>query len=243
LSGISPGDRVYDLGAGTGMITQALVAAGARVVAVEHDAKLAAKLRVRFADAPVRVVESDLCDVTFSSPFKVVANIPFNRTAAAMRKLFSGAGIPQTALLVLQREAAEKYAGAGRMTGVSLMLKPWFAVEIVRALDADEFMPSPQVAVAVLRVLQRATPLLPWVERDAWNGLVRYALGRSRREVRRTFRSLLSHLQWKLLARDLNIQPDAPLAALTLRQWLGIYRFARRHLPSHKADRLFNDAD
>jgi 23S rRNA (adenine-N6)-dimethyltransferase len=242
LSGIAPGDRVYDLGAGSGAITRALVEAGAHVVAVEHDANLAVKLRRRFALAPVTVVESDVCDIRFSTPFKVVANIPFNRTAAAMRKLFFDVAAPQMAQLVLQREAAEKYAGAGRMTAVSLMLKPWFALEIVRTLDADEFVPRPQVTVAVLRVLQRPAPLLPLMERDAWNGFVRYALGRSRREARQTFRNLVSNLQWKLLARDLNIPPDAPLAALTLDQWLGIYRFARRCMPAHKARRLFADA-
>ena len=45
---LAPGDRVYDLGAGTGADHRALLAAGARVVAVERDPNLARKLRARF---------------------------------------------------------------------------------------------------------------------------------------------------------------------------------------------------
>lgn len=242
MSSIGAGDRVYDLGAGNGMITQALVEAGAHVVAVECDANLAAKLRRRFASRSVTVVEADLHDVTFSSPCKVVANIPFNQTAAIMRKLlFHAAGL-QMAQLILQREAAEKYAGIGRMTGVSLMLEPWFKRDIVRTLDPAEFVPRPQVAVVALQVRRRGEPFLPSADRGAWNGFVRYALGRSRREARQTFRNLVSHLQWKLLTRDLNIPPDANLAALTIAQWLGIYRFARHCAPPRKAKRVFEGA-
>ena len=60
-SGAGDGRLVLDLGAGHGAITAGLVATGARVIAVERDCRLAARLRRRFDGQPqVRVVESDL---------------------------------------------------------------------------------------------------------------------------------------------------------------------------------------
>jgi 16S rRNA A1518/A1519 N6-dimethyltransferase RsmA/KsgA/DIM1 with predicted DNA glycosylase/AP lyase activity len=236
---ISSGDRVYDLGAGPGALTHALLSAGAHVVAVERDANLANKLRRRFAGLRVTVVQSDMNDVKFAAPFKVVANIPFNQTAATMRRLFFSDSPPDLAQLVVQREAAEKYAGIGRLTAVSLMLGPWFEMDIVRSLRPEEFVPRPRVESVALRIVRREVPALADGERPLWNSFVRYALGRSKSDTRTTFRNLLSGLQWRRLSLDLDIASGAQLATLTLQQWLGIYRFVRRCAPARKTRRVF----
>jgi 23S rRNA (adenine-N6)-dimethyltransferase len=77
---------VLDLGAGTGAITAALVAVGARVVAVELHPERAALLRQRFP--AVRVVQTDLADLRLPRrPFTVVANPPFASSASVIRRL------------------------------------------------------------------------------------------------------------------------------------------------------------
>lgn len=48
---LGPHDHVFDLGAGPGTLTAALLAAGARVTAVERDPAYARELRRRFRDA------------------------------------------------------------------------------------------------------------------------------------------------------------------------------------------------
>lgn len=233
-AGIRAGDRVYDLGAGAGAMTHALLLAGADVIAVERDANLAAKLRRRFAGRAVNVLEADINETTFAAPFSVVANIPFGETAATMRRLFFSSPHPDRAQLLIQREAAEKYAGVGRLTAVSLMLAPWFQSRIVCSLARREFVPRPGVDVVALSLVQRTPPGLARSERESWNAFVRYALGRSKSDARRTFRNLISNLQWRLLSKDLSVGPDARLDGLSLEQWLAIYRFVRAHAPSRK---------
>jgi 2-polyprenyl-3-methyl-5-hydroxy-6-metoxy-1,4-benzoquinol methylase len=72
---VSPGDLVVDIGAGTGALTASLVAAGARVVAVELHPQRLAVLRERFADAPVTVVRADATYLRLPRrPFRVVAH-------------------------------------------------------------------------------------------------------------------------------------------------------------------------
>ncbi len=80
-SGASMGKLAVDLGAGHGAITEALAAAGARVIAVERDPRLARQLRRRFdSQASIRVVEADLrCVPLPRRDFIVVANPPFAR--------------------------------------------------------------------------------------------------------------------------------------------------------------------
>jgi 23S rRNA (adenine-N6)-dimethyltransferase len=237
-AGVRPGDLVYDLGAGTGRVTTALLAAGASVVAVELDPSLARKLAARFDGDDVRLVHSDLADIAFRPPYKVVANPPFGRTAALLKRLLFEAPAPVSASLVLQREAALKYAGA-RGGAASLSARPWFEAWIAGSFDRRDFVPAPGVEVAILRLDRRPEPLLGDADRAAWGAFVRWAHARPPDEARRLFRPLLSHLQWRRLSDDLAIAPDAVRNALTLDQWLGLFRFARRHAARARRRRAF----
>ena len=197
---LAPGDLVYDLGAGTGRVTAALLAAGVRVIAVERDPNLARKLRARFHAAPVTVVEADLRDVRFRAPFKVVANPPFNLTADLLRRLLASSPAPDSAALVLQREAAEKYGGV-RLAAASLQARPWFALGVTRPFSRRDFVPAPSVDIALLRITRKATPDIADEDAEAWRRFVRYALARPRPDAWRTFRGLVSNLQWRHLSR------------------------------------------
>jgi 23S rRNA (adenine-N6)-dimethyltransferase len=238
LAGTAPGDRVYDLGAGSGAVTEALLRAGARVVAVERDPNLAHKLRARFAGRPVTVVEADLREVRFRPPFKVVANPPFNLTADLLRRLLEGVSPPDAATLVLQREAAERCAGVRRLSAVALEALPWFDLSVARPFARHDFTPRPSVDVAVLRIVRRPAPDLGEPEREAWRAFVRQALARPRPDAWHTFRGLVSNLQWRRLSTDLGIEPGALRANLSYAQWLGIYRFVRTSAPVRVQRRL-----
>jgi 23S rRNA (adenine-N6)-dimethyltransferase len=237
---LAPGDLVYDLGAGTGAATAALLSAGVRVVAVELDPNLARKLRARFAGRPVTVIEADLRDVRFAAPFKVVANPPFNVTADLLRRLLAPDQGLETAAIVLQREAALKYAG-GRMTAVSLAARPWFQLDVTRPFSRHDFAPVPAVEVALLRIARKAVPDVAAEDAEAWRGFVRYALARPRPDAWRTFRGLVSNLQWRRLSQDLGVAPQALRADLDYAQWLGVFRFVRRCAPAAKLRRLAAD--
>jgi len=232
-------DLVYDLGAGTGAITEELLHHGVRVIAVEQDPNLARKLRHRFPEPPVTVLEQDLTQVSFVVPFKVVANIPFNVTAATLRRLLFSDTCPREALLVLQREAARKYSGTPRATEVSLRAAPWFELSIVYTFRPTDFVPAPTVDVVALRIRQYAKPLLSTIHRSAWFSFVGYAFGRTKPTLRLALKPVFSNLQWRLLASDLGFDVDASVTELSLAQWLGLFSFFLVSVPPHKRNLVF----
>jgi 23S rRNA (adenine-N6)-dimethyltransferase len=237
---LAPGDLVYDLGAGTGAVTAALLDVGVRVVAVERDLNLARKLRARFAGRPVTVIEADLRDVRLATPYKVVANPPFNVTADLLRRLLTPVSAPDAAAIVLQREAPLKYAG-GRLTAVSLAARPWFQLDVTRPFSRYDFVPVPAVEVALLRIARNPLPDVAAEDAETWRGFVRYALARPRPDAWRTFRGLVSNLQWRRLSQELGIPPGAMRADLDYAQWLGVFRFVQRCAPAGKLRRLAAD--
>lgn len=146
-AGIRPGDLVLDIGAGEGAITAPLVAAGARVIAIELHAHRAQLLRARFADDDVVVVRCDASDLRLPTrPFRVVANPPFAVTTALLRRLLHRHSRLVTADLVLPRAAVVRWA-SGRGFGA-----PRFDLRMGRPLPRSALIPAPPNEVAVLHV-------------------------------------------------------------------------------------------
>ena len=117
---VSSGDLVVDIGAGTGALTASLVAAGARVIAVELHPQRIDVLRKRFAHDPVTVVRADAAGLRLPRrPFRVVANPPFAASTAILRRLLAPGSRLVAADVVLphwvgRRWARGKAPGAGR---------------------------------------------------------------------------------------------------------------------------------
>lgn len=150
-AGIGPGDLVLDIGAGDGVVTEALVRAGARVVAVELHPSRVRTLRRRFAEAPVTIVQADGADLWLPRrPFRVVANPPFGITTALLRRLLHPGSRLVSADVVVPlplavRWAAGRAPGAGRWAWV-------FDARVVRRLPPGAFRPPPRSPTAVLRL-------------------------------------------------------------------------------------------
>jgi 23S rRNA (adenine-N6)-dimethyltransferase len=231
----SRGDLVVEAGAGDGLLTQALADAGLRVIAVEKDERLYARLRQRFARQPD--VECHLGDfLAFplpSTPYRVVSNVPYGITAAVVRTLLHAARPPDEAVLIVQREAAEKFAGAPRETQFSLLHKPWFEISIVGSVARRDFAPEPRVQSALLRLRRRPACLIDDSSAPAYRSFVQESFGRGAPEVSHGLRRYLTARQIKRLARDHGFVADARPSQLNFDQWLAIFRFVEHECLGH----------
>jgi 23S rRNA (adenine-N6)-dimethyltransferase len=151
MADVGPRDLVLDVGAGTGAITDLLVRAGARVVAVELHPRRAAVLRERFAGFPVTVVRADASDLRLPRrPFKVVANPPFSVTTALLRRLTAPSSRLQQASIVLPAWAVMRWA-AGRGAGGATSRRRYVFTR-GPTIRARAFRPPPPADPAVLLV-------------------------------------------------------------------------------------------
>jgi 23S rRNA (adenine-N6)-dimethyltransferase len=181
---VGPDDRVVDLGAGTGVLTAALAARAAAVLAVEIDDTLATRLARRFAHVPnVTVLGCDVRTVPLPrNPYRVVANPPFAATAAMLRRLLDDpAGALVRADVVVQwqvaRHRAQVSAGAPADL-VGATWGPWWRFSRGRRLPAACFQPRPSVDAAVLVITRRTPALVPAADFDRYAAWVNHQFGR-----------------------------------------------------------------
>jgi 23S rRNA (adenine-N6)-dimethyltransferase len=152
-SGVGRGDLVLDVGAGLGALTGPLLDRGARVIAVERHPARAGALRDQFGDR-VTVVRADAADLRLPRrPFHVVANPPYSVTTELLTRLLHPGSRLVSAQLVLQRDAARRWAGPGAPAA-----RRWqreFAVHLGLVVPRRAFTPPPRVDSQVLQLRRR----------------------------------------------------------------------------------------
>ena len=169
LADIRSGDAVIEIGPGLGTLTSALLEAGARVWAVEKDrtlhAHLEAHLAPRFPDT-FRLMEGDAVEHPLGGlprsvadgEFKIVANLPYAIATPWLDAVLSGP-LPQRMVLMLQQEAAQRYAarpGSKSFGAISVFLQAAFEVAPGHKVAAACFFPRPDVESHLLNLRRKS---------------------------------------------------------------------------------------
>ena len=158
---VQPGQRLLEIGPGLGMLTEALLAAGCDVTAVELDHRLAAFLRERFGNEQhFRLVEGDACRQDFdaimgSEPYRCVANLPYSCSTPFLANIASCANSPRNLCVLLQKEMAERLiAEHGTkdygLPTVKIALR--YKARMLRTVPPTVFFPPPEVTSSFVRL-------------------------------------------------------------------------------------------
>jgi 16S rRNA (adenine1518-N6/adenine1519-N6)-dimethyltransferase len=151
--------HVLEVGAGTGALTDRLLAVADEVTAVERDAEYAEFLRAEFADevaaGDLTVLEGDALSVDLPAFTCSVSNLPYGVSSEVTFRL-----LPEREPMVLmyQFEFAERMAaepGTSDYGRLSVAAQHYADVEIVETVPREAFDPQPRVESAVVRLRPR----------------------------------------------------------------------------------------
>lgn len=228
---LTASDAVLEVGPGLGILTDELAAHAGRVVAVELDDRLVGLLRQEFADRPhVSIVHGDILELNpaqtaGAGAYKVVANLPYYITSAALRHLLETSRPPCLAVLMVQKEVAERIcAKPGDMSLLALSVQFFARPQIVRLVPAEAFYPPPKVDSAILRLDVYPEPVVRDVRPDRYFTVARAGFGQRRKQLgnslsanlglpKETVRDALLHC---------DIDPRRRPETLTLEEWRAV---------------------
>ncbi|MBR8838173.1 MAG: 16S rRNA (adenine(1518)-N(6)/adenine(1519)-N(6))-dimethyltransferase RsmA [Stigonema ocellatum SAG 48.90 = DSM 106950] len=237
---LQPGDRVLEIGPGTGILTRRLLRGVQSLVAVEIDRDLCDRLTKELGrDSKFLLLQGDFLSLDVPSllqPFpgfqglhKVVANIPYNITGPILEKLLGTIANPNPEpydllVLLVQKEVAERLVakpGSRTFGALSVRVQYLANCELICTVPAGAFYPPPKVDSAVVRLVPRPTEP-PALDTRKLEILIKLGFGAKRKMLRNNLLSFVERDRLTQLLEKLEINPQVRAEDLSVGQWVAL---------------------
>jgi len=193
-----PDDNVVEIGPGLGALTGPLLERVKRLIVIEIDRDLAARMAAEHPTARLTLYTADALDFDFRSlgpDLRVIGNLPYNISSPLLFRLAQYEDALRDITVMLQKEVVERMtakpatAEYGRL---SVMLQVRFRIERMFTVPPGAFRPVPKVESAVVRLtpLREARPSL--ADEALFARIVAAAFGQRRKTLRNALKTLAS---------------------------------------------------
>jgi 16S rRNA (adenine1518-N6/adenine1519-N6)-dimethyltransferase len=227
---VTPGRQVLEIGPGIGILTGALLRAGADLTSVEVDRRLIEHLGERLGGVPsFRLVAGDFLDQQLTDlvtpPWDLVANLPYHITSPVLHRILDAEPRPERFVLMLQREVAERVAARpGATSYLSIFVQYHADVSVLRVVPARAFEPAPDVESAVLVGTTKPRRLDPEREADLWR-LVQAGFRERRKMLHNVLPRQLpavGRVRFTAALAAVGIADDRRPQTLSVQEWLAL---------------------
>lgn len=235
-------ETVIEIGPGRGALTELLVGAAGRVLAVEYDRVLVSLLRGRFGGREdFELVEADALSIDYCAAIspaeraRVVANLPFNISTAILQRLIGQRACITEMTLMLQREVVERITappGGGERGYLSVFVEGYCESEALFDVPPGAFHPVPKVWSTVARLRPRPTPAFEVGDEALLWRIVSAGFAQRRKTIFNNLRSAPADLLPRVeatggagpLLETSAIDPRRRAETLTLDEWAALAR-------------------
>ena len=226
--------EVLEVGPGPGGLTRALLAAGARVTAVERDRRCVPALAELAAAYPGRlqVVEGDALAENLPGLFPqsegarphIVSNLPYNVGTALLVRWLTADWPPwwASATLMFQREVAERIVagpGSGAYGRLAVLAQWRSAVRIAMPVHRSAFTPPPKVMSAVVHIVPGEAPA--GVDVRVLERLTAAAFGQRRKMLRQSLKAVPGALE---ALATLKVDTIRRAETVSVPEWIALAR-------------------
>ncbi|CDM93443.1 16S rRNA (adenine(1518)-N(6)/adenine(1519)-N(6))-dimethyltransferase RsmA [Limnospira fusiformis KN01] len=235
---LSLGDRILEIGPGTGILTERLLPKVSSVVAVEIDRDLCVQLAKKFGKIDnFLLLQGDILNFDlngylsgfpkFQNPNKVVANIPYNITGPIIEGLLGTIAKPavkpfDAIVLLVQKEVGARLCAkpsSKAFGALSVRVQYLAECDWICHVPATAFYPPPKVDSAVVRL--RPRPIAsPAQNPQLLETLVKLGFSTRRKMLRNNLKSQVEPQTLNQLLETLDINPQVRAEDLSLQQWV-----------------------
>lgn len=223
---ISEDDVVLEIGPGLGTLTSVLLGRAKSVTSVEFDRELARKLPRQFPGKNLTVINDDILQFdldSLPSGYKVAANVPYYITSKIVEKLMTATNKPSVAVLLVQKEVAERIAAQpGDMSILAIAAQIYAEASLGDVVPAEFFTPPPKVDSQVVIFKTRSEPLVATSQEKEFFRMVKAGFSSKRKKLRSSLSGGLgvSKIEAEAMLANANISPDSRAEDLAIEDWL-----------------------
>ncbi len=233
-------DVALEIGPGAGALTLRLARRVRRLVAVEMDRGLAALLREELGGFPgVDLVEGDFLALDLAAlaarheaaKLAVVGNVPYNITTPILERLFAQRAVVKSAVLLLQKEYAERLAAAAGTPAygaLTLFARYHALMEPLMSVRASAFWPRPEVDSMLVRFFLRERAPVDVPDEALLFRIIRGSFQMRRKQLINTLADTLGLGKETIdrLCRQVRVDPQRRGETLTLEEFAKLARAA-----------------
>lgn len=236
VSGVSPGMKTLEIGPGKGILTKALLAAGADLVSVEIDAELYYNLRKELeSNENFRIINANALKFDMdqlTGKYQVVSNLPYSVSVPLIQRFIAQGQKIESMTLMTQEEVGRRLvAEPDDSHHGSLSLYTEFHCErkYLFSVGPEVFRPRPKVNSAVIRLTPRKAPLLKVSDEDDFFSFIKTAFVHRRKTLRNNLKGLIEE-EGKLLAamESASLSPEARPQTVSLEQYAALFGLLTR---------------
>lgn len=226
---ITKDDTVLEIGPGLGTLTRVLVKQAKQVVAVEFDEILAGRLPQELPATNLEVITEDILSFDFTkmpTGYKLVANIPYYLTSNLIRVISETPNPPSVAVLLVQKEVAERVAAVPGSTSIlSITAQFFWEVSLGNIVPAELFTPPPKVDSQILILDRRPKSDLTEADINKLFQLVKAGFSQRRKTLLNSLSGGLGVSKDEVRSKcdAAGIDPSRRAQTLTMAEWNALY--------------------
>ena len=220
-SNLTKDDVVYDIGAGSGIISSALAPKVKQVVAIEYDERAAKTLRHNMsAFSNVTVKIGDIMELNLpTTPYKIFANIPFHLSSPIVQRFINSPMSPEAAYLIVQKQFGRKLIATDTThftSQLGMIIGAEYKVKIIKSLQKTDFLPRPAVDTVCIEMVKRKAPLVAKERLSAYSQFTIQCFSDPKK---------LSKMPLRVIGQEPGVSPSR----LSLDQWIILFNSQRTY--------------
>jgi 16S rRNA (adenine1518-N6/adenine1519-N6)-dimethyltransferase len=196
----NPGETVFEVGPGTGVLTGYLLEKEIRLLPVEIDPESLIHLKQKWPELKEVLIEADFLKLNIdqhtTDSFHVIGNFPYNISSQIFFRVLEFRNRVPSVVCMIQKEVAQRIAsppGSKAYGILSVLLQAYFEIQYLFSVKPGSFFPPPKVTSGVIRLKRNSTSVLPCDE-QLFVKVVKCTFNQRRKMIRNSIKSILLHL-------------------------------------------------
>ena len=219
------GNLFFEIGTGTGALTEHLIGQNIKVIAMDLDRKNIMDLSKKFLKSEHEFIHGDVLKETLNflhqAKHRVVGNLPYNISTQIILKLINYLkGIEDMHFLV-QKEVANRICASnqsGDWGRLGVKIAALFETTILFDVPPESFDIKPKVQSSFIRLIPRVNPMIDLNQFSEFSNLVDIAFANKRKGIKNNLKKL------ELNYGRLNINPLARAEELSIEDFITVFQ-------------------
>ena len=219
------GNLFFEIGHGTGALTDHLIGQNIKVIAMDLDQKNIMDLSKKFLKSEHEFIHGDVLKETLNflhqAKHRVVGNLPYNISTQIILKLINYLkGIEDMHFLV-QKEVANRICASnqsGDWGRLGVKIAALFETTILFDVPPESFDIKPKVQSSFIRLIPRVNPMIDLNQFSEFSNLVDIAFANKRKGIKNNLKKL------ELNYGRLNINPLARAEELSIEDFITVFQ-------------------